>query len=242
VTGGSRLPFRIRPGAPTSSVDISADGDVGVGTASPEAKLHVSGSSTVDTFVGIGEDPDGSAGTASAFNVGLAGLSFGRGAAFMNTRPDSNAVAPNPSLRIATANVQRMIIDNEGFIGIGTTANPDAPIHYTNGGTQARLTTGGAWQDASSRDAKENFADLSSEEAKKALGELHPVKYTYKAEPEDQRVGFIAEDVPEIVAVPDRKGLSALDIVAVLTKAVQDQQKTIDQLSRKIEELEKDKQ
>ncbi|HEX2165118.1 MAG TPA: hypothetical protein VHM02_14335, partial [Thermoanaerobaculia bacterium] len=31
VTGGSRLPFRIRPGAPTSSIDISADGDVGIG-------------------------------------------------------------------------------------------------------------------------------------------------------------------------------------------------------------------
>src|SRR5205823_12611892 len=41
VTGGSRLPFRIRPGAPTSSVDISATGNVGVGTASPENTLHV---------------------------------------------------------------------------------------------------------------------------------------------------------------------------------------------------------
>jgi hypothetical protein len=41
VTGGSRLSFRIRPGAPTSSIDISADGDVGVGTASPDTKLHV---------------------------------------------------------------------------------------------------------------------------------------------------------------------------------------------------------
>jgi hypothetical protein len=44
VTGGSRLPFRIRPGAPTSSVDISADGNVGIGTASPSQSLHVSGS------------------------------------------------------------------------------------------------------------------------------------------------------------------------------------------------------
>jgi hypothetical protein len=43
VTSGSRLPFRIRPGAPTSSIDISADGDVGVGTASPGAKLDVRG-------------------------------------------------------------------------------------------------------------------------------------------------------------------------------------------------------
>ena len=41
VTGGSRLSFRIRPGAPTSSIDIAANGEVGIGTGSPEAKLHV---------------------------------------------------------------------------------------------------------------------------------------------------------------------------------------------------------
>src|SRR5437764_8692088 len=41
VTGGSRLPFRIRPGAPTSSIDISATGNVGVGLASPGTKLEV---------------------------------------------------------------------------------------------------------------------------------------------------------------------------------------------------------
>jgi len=40
VTGGSRLPFRIRPGAPTSSIDINASGNVGVGTASPSERLH----------------------------------------------------------------------------------------------------------------------------------------------------------------------------------------------------------
>lgn len=41
VTGGSRLPFRIRPGAPTSSIDISAIGRVGLGTAGPTASLHL---------------------------------------------------------------------------------------------------------------------------------------------------------------------------------------------------------
>jgi hypothetical protein len=41
VTGGSRLPFRIRPGAPTSSIDIAASGFVGIGTPSPAANLHV---------------------------------------------------------------------------------------------------------------------------------------------------------------------------------------------------------
>lgn len=43
VTGGARLPFRIRPGAPTSSIDISASGNVGIGTASPLTKLHIFG-------------------------------------------------------------------------------------------------------------------------------------------------------------------------------------------------------
>ena len=46
VTGGSRLPLRIRPGAPTSSIDISADGDVGFGTASPDSAIHVRRSSS----------------------------------------------------------------------------------------------------------------------------------------------------------------------------------------------------
>jgi hypothetical protein len=49
VTGGSRLPFRIRPGAPTSSIDISASGNVGVGTASPSGLLHLLSTSTNGT-------------------------------------------------------------------------------------------------------------------------------------------------------------------------------------------------
>ena len=43
VTGGSRLPFRIRPGAPTSSIDINGSGNVCIGTASPAAKVDVFG-------------------------------------------------------------------------------------------------------------------------------------------------------------------------------------------------------
>ena len=41
VTNGSRLSFRIRPGAPESSIDIAANGDVGMGTSSPSEDLHV---------------------------------------------------------------------------------------------------------------------------------------------------------------------------------------------------------
>lgn len=41
VTNGSKLPFRIQPGAETNSVYIANDGNVGMGTTSPDAKLDV---------------------------------------------------------------------------------------------------------------------------------------------------------------------------------------------------------
>jgi hypothetical protein len=51
VTSGSRLSFRIRPGAPTSSIDIAADGDVGIGTGSPAYKLNAVATGATDNTV-----------------------------------------------------------------------------------------------------------------------------------------------------------------------------------------------
>jgi hypothetical protein len=50
VSNGSLLPFRIRPSAPTSAIDVASDGDVGLSTASPEANLHILESTSVATF------------------------------------------------------------------------------------------------------------------------------------------------------------------------------------------------
>jgi hypothetical protein len=43
VTNGSRLVFRIRPGAPTDSLHIKDTGRVGMGTAAPVVRLHLQG-------------------------------------------------------------------------------------------------------------------------------------------------------------------------------------------------------
>jgi len=41
ATNGSRLPFKIRPSAPTNSLYVDTDGDIGLGTQSPGADMHL---------------------------------------------------------------------------------------------------------------------------------------------------------------------------------------------------------
>lgn len=101
----------------------------------------------------------------------------------------------------------------------------------------------GTLRQGCSKALKENIADLSSQEAVKTLTDLNPIKYSYKADTaKEQHLGFIAEDVPDLVASPDRKWLSAMDIVAVLTKVVQAQQTTISTLTEKVNFLERQSQ
>jgi len=51
-------------------------------------------------------------------------------------------------------------------------------------------------------------------------------------------VGFIAEDVPELVAIQSRDGLSSIDMVAVLTNVMQEQDKILKAQAEKIAKLE----
>lgn len=119
------------------------------------------------------------------------------------------------------------LIRNNGYIGVQrptpTVTVPYHSMQFGNAGNAA-LTGDGVWTNASSRKQKENIQPLSSRDAEQTLDELHPVTFHYQATPQEQNAGFIAEDVPELVAMKDRKSLSTMDIVAVLTKTVQDQQ------------------
>ena len=120
-----------------------------------------------------------------------------------------------------------------GNVGIGTTS----PSHPLQMGSGAYVSTGGVWTNASSREYKTNIKQLTTNKAFAALNQLMPVEFTYKVDKHEKHVGFIAEDAPEIVATKDKKGMSSMDVVAVLTKVVKEQQKTIDELSREMAEL-----
>jgi hypothetical protein len=141
------------------------------------------------------------------------------------------------------ARVERMVVSSKGYVYIGGSGSAGTGIPTTTSyplqiGNGAYVSAGGAWVNASSRQYKENINTLTMEEANQTLDGLSPVKYNYKTDKEDKHVGFIAEDVPDLVATKDRKGLSALDIVAVLTKVVQEQKDMIAELSKKVDAMQ----
>jgi hypothetical protein len=146
--------------------------------------------------------------------------------------------------------VFRTIETSEGFMAtkLGTgggefrinNATDDAENVSLSLANGASCDSTGQWINASSRDYKENIQEITSIEAMKTLKGLQPVKYNFKRDlSKDLSVGFIAEDVPDLVATKNRKGLSPLEIVAVLTKVVQEQQALVAKLSERITELEK---
>lgn len=127
----------------------------------------------------------------------------------------------------------RMVILPNGNVGLNN-SSPSYPIHHSSG---AYVSAGGVWTNASSREYKENIQTLSADKALSALKQLNPVTFSYKTAPEETHVGFIAEDVPELVATKDRKSLSPMDIVAVLTKVVKEQETEINKQETEINKL-----
>ena len=98
----------------------------------------------------------------------------------------------------------------------------------------AYVTAGGAWTNRSSRHDKENIERLSAQDALAAVLALEPVSFNYRAERGEDYVGFIAEDVPELLAVADGESLSTMDIIAALTRVVQEQQRRIEDLEARL--------
>ncbi|MCH8072354.1 MAG: tail fiber domain-containing protein [Proteobacteria bacterium] len=191
---------------------IFDDGNyIGIGTTEPKQRLEVNGNIQIHER-----------------NSSVAGLimtqSSGESGYIMHNRAST--------LTIGAGSVDRITIDRDGNVGFGT-SRPVYPIEMASG---AYVSAGGVWTNSSSREKKENIARLTPEDALVALANLEPVTFNYKQDNQEQYVGFIAEDVPQLVASSDRTGLSAMDIVAVLTRVVQLQQQQIRELESRLEQ------
>jgi hypothetical protein len=242
VTGGSRLPFRIRPGAPTSSLDINASGNVGVGTASPLERLHVvSGSASTNPLSVSNTDATSYAqvvhrGTARAWATGVGnGSEVALGVANKYFVFDANAV------------LTRLVIDTSGNVGVGVTS-PAARLHTVGSVRFAGVTgcTSGIQSNgsgdlsclASSRQFKTITGDLAPATAVANIMALRPQTGSFKDTPGVPEHWFIAEEVaevdPALVGLSDGKPyvVKTQNVVADLVAVVQQQQKQIEELRR----------
>jgi hypothetical protein len=132
LTGGSKLPFRIRPGAPTSSIDIAADGSVGVGSASPTARLDVVYSSALDSpapaFQVRNTDSNIGSSQQVRFAVDSSGNVLARGTiSQLSTRTAKENFAPADG-RLLLAKLEKMPISSWNYRGAPASERHLGPV------------------------------------------------------------------------------------------------------------------
>ncbi len=235
VTKGSRLPFRIRPGAPTSSIDIAASGNVGFGTTSPAARIHA-----VDTTTLLGK------------------LETNAAAAFVEQKnvdsdwfigPTNGNTPQGWGLFSNTAGQYRIAIDGSGNVGMGVSV-PAARLHTVGTVRFAGIANCGAGIQSnangdlscivSSRQFKYIAGDLKPNVALANVMALRPQTGAYKETPDVPEHWLIAEETAAVdpALVGHRDGqpyvVKTQNVVADLVAVVQQQQQQIEELKRLI--------
>lgn len=225
-------PFTIVSGAVNDLMYLSGS-NVGIGTSTPTAGLHLkkaAQSSTAEILARFEttDDPIGglfitnSSASDGLFIPKITGRSATRNAALISEAIISQDQGASPAIAY------------NAFKGAGGALTKRPLVVYRNNNV-AKVTiaanggvTATSFNPVSSRILKHDIVELDSNKASGALRQLTPVEFVYNDdESNEKRVGFIAEDVPEIVANKDRKSVPIMDVVALLTKVVKDQQQTI---------------
>ena len=252
VTSGSRLPLRIRPGAATSSIDISADGNVGIGTASPVVRLHSqiasantaqpAGAADIGLFIGNSDTTAnnlsvlslGNAANAGQGQIGVINLgstSTAGGHMFFTTRAAGGGVA------------ERMRITSAGNVGIGTTA-PDQKLSVNGDASKTGGNTWLAFSDERLKTIKGRFNT-----GLKAVMQLQPIRYEYLKnnalglKSEGEHIGFGAQTLQKVIPEAVTKNadgylmVNSDPIIWTMLNAIKEQQKEIAELKAEVQKL-----
>jgi hypothetical protein len=240
VTSGSRLPFRIRPGAPTSSIDINASGQVGIGTASANAQISIKdpGSSTRLQLGQVAAGFDGLGVTTGGVLSGSNYLILGDGTNLEANRPTGGTMSFREN-----DTVQMSLIPGGNF-GIGTGA-PDQKLSV-NG--DADKIGGGSWLNFSDERLKTIKGRFSS--GLKAVMQLQPIRYEYTRnnvlglKSEGEHIGFGAQSLQKIIpeaVTKNSEGYLLVNndpIIWTMLNAIKEQQKEIAELKGQVRKLQ----
>ena len=220
------------------------------------------GASNILAFVDEASPNNAMRGIGGYNSGGTYGLAFwaslGDAATVSNTRMfiDANngnvcigTASPNARLTVAGSNG-----DANGFLLLSdSSANPGAgnrraiyvcgtSLCFNNGINNATLNSLGTWVDASDIAYKKDIVDMSQYGLNTVMS-MRPREYKMK-DGDLEQIGFIAQEleqlVPEVVSGEEgMKGISYGHLNAVIVKAIQDQQKQIEELRARLAKLEK---
>ena len=230
VTGGSRLSLRIRPGAPTSSVDIAANGNVGVGTGSPNARLDLK--QREESLVGALQLRRSTTNDTWAIATGdNNNLHFGYAtdASLANEAGDFTVIP--------------LVITATNRVGIGTTA-PDQRLSVNGDASKTGGNTWLAFSDARLKNIRGNFNT-----GLKAVMQLQPLRYEYRPNnamgvtPNGEHIGFAAQAVQKVIpeaVTANADGYLMVNgdpIIWTMLNAIKEQQQEIVKLKNEVRRL-----
>lgn len=224
-------------GSITGVNGATSNSRVGIGVAAPNSVLHIRGDGP--NGLGTGDlliEGFGSVGSAISLRSNFAGREY----SWIATGPGASSGAGRLAAFDVTAGAYRMVIDNTGRVGIGTTS-PDNLL--TVNGT-ANKPGGGSWgtfSDERLKNIQGSFTAGLSE-----LMTLEPIRYKYKPSnsldlnSDTEHIGFSAQAVkkviPEAVSTTD-KGYLLLNndpILWTMLNSIKEQQATITALQKQV--------
>lgn len=220
---------------------LQGSGRVGLGILTPATLLHAhkSAESSIAETLARFEVADDALGRLDINNSSSSNATF---IPRIQGRSGSSVAALITEGLITTdVGTSPAIVYNAAKIAGGAVVNRPLVVYRNNNTAKVTIAANGdvtatSFITASSRTLKDNIVDLDSGRAVEALKQLKPVEFVYKDDAtSEKRVGFIAEDVPEIVATADRTAVPIMDVVALVTRIVKDQQQIIGDQQQRIE-------
>jgi hypothetical protein len=221
--------------------DVYTKGNVGIGNTDPGYELSIY--KNTNGFVGIEiENPNTGSGSSEGIyfkneDGSVAGIRlYDEGSSYPQRMRISNS-RPNGSIYFATAGYDRMVIANNGMVGIGD-FDPSYRLELPNSANAWGRARANDWIKYSSREWKKDISALNPEDYAsilKQILEMDMVYYRYKNQEDDRLyLGVIAEDAPEQVVTSDRKSVSLTQFAAFALAGLRAQQAEIEQLKKEI--------